>query len=240
MPDLTQFAVFFAAAALLAVTPGPGIFYVAARALAGGRAEGIASSLGTALGGLLHVLAGALGVSALVMASAEWFTALKWLGAAYLVWLGVRTIRSARREADVAARNAGSPSGACIMQGVSGMQDVSGTQDVGGVHGVGVRRTFREGMWVEALNPKTAAFFLAFIPQFVDPAAGSVPLQFIVLGLVSVTLNTAVDIVVACAAARIRAGATGHPTRIRRLREASGAGMMALGVGMLFARRSGG
>ena len=246
MPDLTQFAVFFAAAALLAVTPGPGIFYVAARALAGGRAEGIASSLGTALGGLLHVLAGALGVSALVMASAEWFTALKWLGAAYLVWLGVRTIRCARREADVAARNAGSPSGACTMQGVrgmqgvSGMQDVSGTQDVGGVHGVGVRRAFREGMWVEALNPKTAAFFLAFIPQFVDPAAGSVPLQFIVLGLVSVTLNTAVDIVVACAAARIRAGATGHPTRIRRLREASGAGMMALGVGMLFARRSGG
>ena len=246
MPDLTQFAVFFAAAALLAVTPGPGIFYVAARTLAGGRAEGIASSLGTALGGLLHVLAGALGVSALVMASAEWFTALKWLGAAYLVWLGVRTIRSPRREADVAARNAGSPSGACTMQGVrgmqgvSGMQDVSGTQDVGGVHGVGVRRAFREGMWVEALNPKTAAFFLAFIPQFVDPAAGSVPLQFIVLGLVSVTLNTAVDIVVACAAARIRAGATGHPTRIRRLREASGAGMMALGVGLLFARRSGG
>jgi len=246
VPDLTQFAVFFAAAALLAVTPGPGIFYVAARTLAGGRAEGIASSLGTALGGLLHVLAGALGVSALVMASAEWFTALKWLGAAYLVWLGVRTIRSPRREADVAARNAGSPSGACTMQGVrgmqgvSGMQDVSGTQDVGGVHGVGVRRAFREGMWVEALNPKTAAFFLAFIPQFVDPAAGSVPLQFIVLGLVSVTLNTAVDIVVACAAARIRAGATGHPTRIRRLREASGAGMMALGVGMLFARRSGG
>ena len=99
MPDLTQFLLYLAAALLLAVTPGPGIFYVAARSLAGGRAEGIASSFGTALGGLVHVLAGALGVSALVLASAELFTALKWLGAAYLVWLGLRTMMAARHEA---------------------------------------------------------------------------------------------------------------------------------------------
>ena len=98
MPDLTQFFLYLAAALLLAITPGPGIFYVAARSLAGGRAEGIASSFGTALGGLVHVLAGALGVSALVLASAELFTALKWLGAAYLVWLGVRTMMAARRD----------------------------------------------------------------------------------------------------------------------------------------------
>ena len=82
-----SFFVFLAAALVLALTPGPGIFYVAARTLAGGRAEGVASSLGTGLGGLFHVLAGALGVSALVMASAELFTALKWLGALYLIWL---------------------------------------------------------------------------------------------------------------------------------------------------------
>ena len=97
MPDITEFVLYLAAASLLAVTPGPGIFYVAARSLAGGRAEGIASSLGTALGGLVHVLAGALGISALVLASAELFTALKWVGAAYLVWLGVRTMMAARR-----------------------------------------------------------------------------------------------------------------------------------------------
>ena len=94
MPDLTQLALFFAAALVLAITPGPGIFYVAARTLAGGRAEGIASSFGTGLGGMVHVLAGALGVSALVLASAELFTALKLVGAAYLVWIGFRTFQA--------------------------------------------------------------------------------------------------------------------------------------------------
>src|ERR671933_806811 len=99
MPDLTQLALYFAAAFVLAATPGPGIFYVAARTLAGGRAEGVASSFGTGLGGMVHVLAGSLGVSAIVLASAELFTALKLIGAAYLVWIGFRTFRSARREA---------------------------------------------------------------------------------------------------------------------------------------------
>ena len=86
---------------MLAVTPGPGIFYVAARTLAGGRAEGVASSFGTGLGGMVHVLAGSLGVSAIVLASAELFTALKLIGAAYLVWLGFRTIQSARQGASI-------------------------------------------------------------------------------------------------------------------------------------------
>src|SRR5215207_5862085 len=99
MPDLTQLAIYFAAALVLAITPGPGIFYVAARTLAGGRAEGVASSFGTGLGGMVHVLAGSLGVSAIVLASAELFTVLKLVGAGYLVWLGVRTLQPARREA---------------------------------------------------------------------------------------------------------------------------------------------
>src|ERR671929_2265369 len=102
MPDITQLALFLAAAFVLAITPGPGIFYVAARTLAGGRAEGIASSFGTGLGGMVHVLAGSLGVSAVVLASAELFTILKLLGAAYLVWIGLRTVRAARREASAA------------------------------------------------------------------------------------------------------------------------------------------
>src|SRR3712207_4781177 len=99
MPELTQLALYFAAAFVLAVTPGPGIFYVAARTLAGGRAEGVASSFGTGLGGMGHVVAGSLGVSAIVLASAELFTALKLIGAAYLIWLGLRTFQSARRDA---------------------------------------------------------------------------------------------------------------------------------------------
>lgn len=156
MPDLSQLA-----------------FYVAARTLAGGRAEGVASSFGTGLGGTVHVLAGSLGVSAIVLASAELFTVLKLIGAAYLVWIGVRTVQAARRDAST------------VLAGAAMAPPV------------GSRRAFREGVLVEALNPKTAAFFLAFVPQFVDPAAGSVALQYMVLGLVSVVLNTAVDMVVA-------------------------------------------
>ena len=213
MPDPTQFALFFVAALLLAITPGPGIFYVAARSLAGGRAEGLASSFGTGLGGMVHVFAGALGVSALVLASAELFTALKLIGAAYLVWLGIRTVQIARRDA-----------AAVLLQGEAAPP-------------VGPRRAFREGVVVEALNPKTAAFFLAFIPQFVSPPSGSVALQFLLLGFVSVLLNTLADIGVALAASRIRQGATARPHLVRRLREGSGAAMVALGIGLAFARR---
>jgi threonine/homoserine/homoserine lactone efflux protein len=213
MPDITQLALFFAAAFVLAITPGPGIFYVAARTLAGGRAEGIASSFGTGLGGMVHVFAGSLGVSAIVLASAELFTVLKLLGAAYLVWIGWRTFQAARRDAlaALAGGTAAPP--------------------------VGARRAFREGVLVEALNPKTAAFFLAFVPQFVDPTAGNVALQFAVFGFVSVALNTLADIVVAFAAGEIRAGARARPTLIRRLREGSGAAMVALGIGLALAGR---
>ena len=213
MPDLTQLALYLAAALMLAITPGPGIFYVAARTLAGGRAEGLASSCGTGLGGMVHVLAGSLGVAAIVLASAELFTVLKLIGAAYLVWIGFRTFRSARREAVSALEGGPAPPP------------------------MGVRRAFREGVLVEALNPKTAAFFLAFVPQFVDPLKGSIALQFVVLGFVSVALNTLADIVVAFAASGIRGGAAARPALIRRLREASGGAMIALGLGLALAKR---
>lgn len=95
-------------------------------------------------------------------------------------------------------------------------------------------------MLVEALNPKTAAFFLAFIPQFVDPNQGPVALQFMTLGFVPVTLNTLADIMVAFAASGIRRGAAARPALIRRLREASGAAMIALGIGLTLARRPAG
>ncbi len=201
-----DFLLFLAAAALIALSPGPGILYVAARTLAGGRNEGLASSFGTGIGGLLHVVAGAVGVSALVMASAEAFTVLKWAGALYLIWLGLKTLREAR----VTLPTAPSPPGTA--------------------------RAFREGIVVEALNPKTAAFFLAFLPQFVDPA-GSIWLQLVTLGLISVTLNTAVDVVVVLLASRARAIAVGRPTLLARLRTGAGLMIAGLGLGLLLARR---
>jgi threonine/homoserine/homoserine lactone efflux protein len=212
MVDLYQLTLYAAAAVLLAITPGPGIFYVAARTLAGGRAEGIASSFGTGLGGMVHVVAGSLGVSGIVLASAQMCTVLKVLGAVYLIWMGVRTILLARQDAMAASLN-----------------DASAST-------IGPRRAFREGAFVEALNPKTAIFFLAFIPQFIDPA-GHVAVQFIILGSISVLLNTLADIAVAFAAGDIRQGATSRPNLIRRLREGSGVALVALGVGLALAKR---
>lgn len=181
MFELQTFALFLAAATVVAVTPGPGIFYIVARTLAGGRTEGLASSVGLGLGGFVHVLAGAIGISALVMASAEAFTALKIAGAFYLIWLGIKTWREARVLAPTKVQT------------------------------TGAGRALREGIVVEALNPKTAAFFLAFIPQFVDTSV-NVALQFVVLGTISVALNTGVDLIVTRWAAKARDRLAGRPT----------------------------
>lgn len=205
----TSFTLFLLAALVIAAVPGPGIFYVAARTLSGGKRAGIASTFGTALGGLVHVIAGALGVSAIILASAELFTALKFAGALYLVWLGIKTFREARD---------------LVPQAI-----VAGTQ-----------RVFREGVLVEALNPKTAAFFLAFIPQFVDPADGYVALQFVTLGLISVALNTLADVVVVMMAATVRSGLTRNPNLLKRLRQGSGLFIAGLGVSLALARRPAG
>jgi threonine/homoserine/homoserine lactone efflux protein len=207
MPSASSFALFVAAALVIALTPGPGIFYVAARTLAGGRREGFASSFGLGLGGLVHVAAGAAGLSALLMASADAFAAAKLAGAAYLIWLGIKTIRDARVELP---RN---------------------------VVVTGAARAFRDGVIVESLNPKTAAFFLAFIPQFVDQQS-ELALQFVSLGLISVSLNTLADIVVVAMAARARDSLSYHPTLIRRMREAAGIVMCGLGASLVLARPS--
>jgi len=200
-----SFAIFLAAALVVAITPGPGIFYVAARSLAGGRPEGLASSFGLGLGGLVHVVAGAAGLSALLMASAEAFTLLKLAGAAYLIWLGIKTIRAAPVELPK-------------------------------VRVTGAARAPREGVIVESLNPKTAAFFLAFIPHFIDPAQGQVALQFAAFGLMSVALNTLADVAVVVMASRARDSF--RPKIIRRLRQTSGVVMCGLGASLALARRS--
>ena len=203
----TNFTLFLLAALVIAAIPGPGIFYVAARTLSGGKRAGIASTFGTALGGLVHVIAGGLGVSAIILASAELFTVLKFAGALYLVWLGFRTFREARK---------------WLPQHASA---------------IGAERAFREGVLVEALNPKTAAFFLAFIPQFIDPAGGYPALQFITLGLISVALNTLADVVVVMTAATARASLTRHPNLLQRLRQGSGLFIAGLGISLALARR---
>ena len=203
----TNFWLFLAAAVLIAAIPGPGIFYVAARTLSEGRASGFASTAGTALGGLVHVVAGSLGISAIILASAELFAVVKFVGALYLVWLGIKTFRSAGRTLSLASEP------------------------------VGDKRAFRDGVLVEALNPKTAAFFLAFIPQFLDPAGTSPTLQFITLGAISVTLNTLADVVVVLMASATRAQLIGRPRLMRRLTQGSGVFIAGLGLSLALARR---
>jgi len=203
MFDAHRFVLFFVAAFLLAITPGPGIFYVLARTLAGGRREGFQSSIGTFFGGLFHVFAAALGVSALLAASAVAFHTVKYAGAAYLVFLGIRMIRS---------RNTPAP-------------DSLATETTASSGGA-----FRQGIFTEALNPKTALFFLSFIPQFIAPERGHVFLQFATLGIISVSLNTAADLLVVSLAAPLERRLKSSPTFRRRQRTASGLGMIGLGA----------
>ena len=200
MPDTSQFALFLAAATLLAITPGPGLFYVLARSLAGGRREGVLSSVGTFCGGLVHVLAAALGVSTVLAASALAFNAVKYAGAAYLIYLGIQAIRSAKTA--IAEIPTDSTQSGSLVQGI----------------------------WTEVLNPKTALFFLAFIPQFISPAKGHVFLQFALLGTLSVVLNTLADLTVALFAGTLSNKLRAHPRWQQRQRLASGFGMIGLGV----------
>ena len=199
MLDPHHFLLFFAAALILAITPGPGIFYVLARSLAGGKREGVESSFGTFAGGLFHVFAAALGISAILAASAVAFHSVKYAGAAYLVWLGLRMIRN--RNADMAFQNLQASQGA-----------------------------FRQGILTEALNPKTALFFLSFIPQFITPERGHVFFQFLLLGAISVILNTTADLVVVLLAAPLERKLKNSARFRRNQRVASGLGMIGLGA----------
>lgn len=202
-----SFIPFLIAAVVLAITPGPGIAYVVARTAAGGRAEGLASCFGTGLGGLLHVLAAALGLSLLIAQSAVAFNLLKYIGAAYLVYLGMRMLLRSEQpiEVDAIARQ-------------------------------GARHALVEGIMVEALNVKTALFFVAFLPQFVSSSEPLVP-QLVLLGGVCVALNTLVDVVAVFAAHRLLKSGAARAARARLMTRLSGVTMLGLGGFLALARR---
>ena len=195
------------AAAVLALTPGPGMAYVVARTVAGGRQEGLASCLGTGLGGMLHVLAAALGLSVLLAQSALAFSIIKYVGAAYLVYLGVRMLMQKAPEGDSTPV---SPQGA--------------------------RRAFAEGILVEALNVKTALFFLAFLPQFTTPAEPLL-MQLVLLGSICVALNTLVDVMAVLGAQRLLKSGLGRSARARLMTRASGLTMIVLGAWLALSKR---
>ena len=202
MFDSTRFFLFLTAAVLLAVAPGPGMLYVLARCLAGGKREGVLSALGTFLGGMVHVFAAALGVSIILAKSAVAFATVKYVGAAYLGFLGVRMILDARKQ-----------------NAESIPQDIKPA-----------RNPLWQGVATEVLNPKTALFFLSFIPQFVNRGSGHVFLQFVTLGTISVVMNTTADLIVIALAGPLGEKIRSSASFRRRQRTVTGAIMIGLGT----------
>lgn len=200
MSETINFIPFFIAAVILAFTPGPSILYVMARTVAGGKTDGIASTLGAATGGLVHVTISAIGLSAVLLASAGAFTLIKYLGAAYLVFLGVRT----------------------LQQTHFSMRPIS-------VRGSGGRRVFFEGALTEIFNVKTALFFLAFIPQFIDQDAALMP-QFLLLGLICVLFNMLADFIVVFGTTRLLPLLENSPRAGRFVNMGAGSMMIGLGI----------
>jgi len=203
MPSSDLLVAFFTAAVIFAFIPGPGMIYAAAQTMAGGRTVGLLGTLGLSIGGYLHVIAAAAGLSVVFHAVPPLYTAVKLVGAAYLVWLGVSMIR---------AKAAGSD-GAPVVARKTG------------------KRALIEGITVEMLNPKSAMFFLAFLPQFTDPAA-SLPVwaQFLILGSI-VNLMFALGDVVAVLLASSVVARVGRANRVQRAVQKIGGGILvALGV----------
>jgi threonine/homoserine/homoserine lactone efflux protein len=164
MPDPALWGLFVLASLVLLLTPGPAVLYIIARSLDQGRAAGLVSVLGIHLGTLVHITAAAVGLSALVVSSAVAFSVVKYLGAAYLIWIGVRTLMT------------GDPDAKAAMVRTEPLHAV-----------------FRDGFVVNLFNPKTGIFFLAFLPQFVDAGRGAVHWQILVLGLTFMGLGILSD-----------------------------------------------
>lgn len=206
MFDSTRLILFLTAAVLLAIAPGPGMLYVLARSLAGGKREGVLSALGTFLGGMVHVLAAALGVSVILARSATAFSVVKYAGAAYLCFLGVRMILDARKQDSLS------------MEGFFSDRVMA------------ARNPLWQGIATEVLNPKTALFFLSFIPQFVNRVSGNVFFQFVLLGTFSVILNTSADLIVISLAGPLGKKIRSSAVFRRRQRTLTGVIMIGLGT----------
>jgi len=201
MTEPGRYALFVVAALALLVVPGPAVLYIVTRSIHQGRRAGLVSVLGIHLGTLVHIAAATAGLSALLLSSATAFSVVKYAGAAYLIGLGLFTLLSRKGEAEIA---------------------------LGGERRL--RRVFAQGVVVNVLNPKTALFFLAFLPQFVDPGHGHATLQIAMLGLTFVALGLVTD-----SSWALAAGAAGdvlrrsrHFARVQRY--VSGTVFVGLGV----------
>ena len=201
MPDSTSLFAFVAAALVVLLIPGPGVLYVLTRSLSQGQRAGLVSAFGLSAGAFVHVIAATVGLSALLAASAGAFGVVKLLGAAYLIYLGIRAVMSRQAAVDVELPAPRS-----------------------------LRRVFADGVVVNVLNPKVAVFFLAFLPHFTDPLRGSVSTQMFWLGVLYCALALCTDGAYAVLASRLRRWMRGPMARGSLPRYASGAVYIGLGV----------
>ena len=201
MPDPAALGVFSLASLALLVVPGPSVLYIVTRGITQGRMAGLASVLGVHVGTTFHIAAATLGLSALLMRSIVAFNVVKYAGAAYLVYLGIRRLL-----------------------------DEDGPIQTGPVKARPLTRIFGQGILVNVLNPKTALFFLAFLPQFVDVQRGSVPLQMVVLGSIFIVLGLISDGTYALVSSLIGTRLRTSRSFARRERLVSGGIYLGLGV----------
>jgi threonine/homoserine/homoserine lactone efflux protein len=201
MPDTQTIWLFCLAAIVLIVIPGPAVLYIVAQSVGQGRRAGLVSASGVASGGLVHVVAAAIGLSGLLLSSATLFSGVKFAGAAYLIYLGGRRLLGLEASALVAPTEARSR-----------------------------RQLYRDGAVVNILNPKTALFFYAFLPQFLDPDRGAVALQALVLGAIFVTIALASDSVWALASGSAAEWLKARPVAVRVERWVSGTVLVGLGA----------
>ncbi len=192
---------FVTGAAVLLVIPGPAVMYVVSRSIGHGRAAGLVSAMGIVTGTLCHVVAAALGISALLASSAVAFQFVKYLGSAYLIYLGIKTLR--RKDEQLVEADTGETK---------------------------LIRIYGQGLLVNLLNPKTALFFLAFLPQFVDPARGHVTLQILQLGILFALMGWCSDSVYAVIAGTVAERIRGSLRLRRAQRNVSGSALIALGL----------
>lgn len=206
MPEIDNLAVFIVAAVTLNVTPGPDTLYVLARSLGQGRGAGVVSVLGGSTGRLIHTFAAALGLSALLVSSPRAFAAVKILGALYLIYLGVKML---------------------LTRGGLWMRVEKGRRE-------GLGRIYAQGLATNVLNPTVAAFFISFLPQFVNPARGSVAAQVVFLGALFTTTATAWSMTIALAAGAFGDFLARHPAYARAQRWVTGVVLVALGARLFF------
>jgi threonine/homoserine/homoserine lactone efflux protein len=201
MPDVSRLGVFVAASIALLLTPGPAVLYIVTRSIEQGRVAGLVSMSGICTGTLVHVVAATLGLSALLVSSALAFAIVKYGGAAYLIMMGVQTLL--RRE----------PPAAAVA-----------------IESADLRRVFAQGVVVNVLNPHTALFFFAFLPQFINPSSGHVPAQMLTLGLLFVGLSAMTDSGWAIAAGTAGDWIKQHPRFTDGQRYVTGGALIGLGT----------